>query len=275
MRLALMSDLHCEFEKPGIRKNGHPDRGPRLEALKKVRPDILVLAGDIEVGPRMVLDYVTQVSEFLKIPIIYVAGNHEFYKGDITSDLEELRLGFSAARSAGHKLHFLEREAVVIDGVRFIGATLWTDYALFGEERISEAMSEAMNALNDHRLITIGNRRFTPSDALRIHGETKIWLQQKLAQPHDGVTVVTTHHAPARGSIAPKYQGDLISAAYVSDLSDLILQYRPVLWLHGHVHDSFDYWSSSTRIVTNPRGYPMTSSTSENTAFHEVRIIKV
>ncbi|MEL3892115.1 metallophosphoesterase [Ferrovibrio sp. MS7] len=269
MRIALMSDLHCEFEKPGPRRDRHPDRGPSLSELKKQRPDVLVLAGDIEVGPRMALDYVSQVSEFLEIPIIYVAGNHEFYKGSLLEDIEELRLGAARHRDSGREVHFLEQEVAIISGTRFVGATLWTDYEILGADRATAAMSNAGECLNDHRLIALQGRTFRPIDALQIHETTRTWLEETLSHEFAGPTVVVTHHAPALGSIATAYKDDMISAAYVSDLSDIIEHYQPAAWLHGHTHFSFNYKIGRTVLACNPRGYPSrgSSRTQENGAF--------
>jgi len=264
-----MSDLHCEFEKPSPRRDLHPDRGPSLLELKKQQPDVLVLAGDIEAGPRMALDYVSQVSEFLEIPIIYVAGNHEFYMGSLLEDIEELRLGAARLRDSGREVHFLEQEVAIVGGTRFLGATLWTDYEILGADRATTAMSNAGKCLNDHRLITLQGRMFSPIDALQIHETTRTWLEEMLAQEFAGPTVVVTHHAPARGSIAAIYKDDLISAAYVSDLSDIIKQCQPAAWLHGHTHFSFNYKVGQTTVACNPAGYPSPHSTKsrENPTF--------
>ncbi len=82
-----------------------------------------------------------------------------------------------------------------------------------------------------------------------------VWLEQQFAVPHDGPTVVITHLAPARGSIAAKFAGSPLNACFVSDLEPQIRRWQPALWLHGHVHDSFDDRIGSTRVVTNPRGH--------------------
>ncbi|WP_428249811.1 metallophosphoesterase [Ferrovibrio sp.] len=275
MRIVLMSDLHCEFEKPGPRLSGHPDRGPSLIKLKKNLPDVLVLAGDIEVGPRMALDYVSQVSEFLDIPIIYVAGNHEFYKGNLLDDIEELRQGALRLQRSGREVYFLESTSVLIGGVRFLGSTLWTDYEIMGTDKSIAAMLNADEFLNDHRLIGFKGRTFQPIDALQLHETSRAWLEEALAEEFAGPTVVVTHHAPARGSIVSKYKDDLISAAYASDLSDMIKKYQPAVWLHGHTHFSFSYKIGQSIIACNPRGYTSSSMAQENTKFYEAYIVEI
>lgn len=277
MRIALMSDLHCEFERAGPRQGRHPDRGPSLVELKKKLPDVLVLAGDIEVGPHMALDYLSQVSEFLDIPIVYVAGNHEFYKGSLLDDIEELRQGALHLQRIGRSVHFLENASAVIGGVRFLGATLWTDYEVLSADQSFAAMSNAGECLNDHRLISFKGRTFQPTDALQLHETSRAWLEEALAEEFVGPTVVVTHHAPAQGSIAPRYKDHLISAAYVSDLSDMIEQHQPAAWLHGHTHFSFSYSIGRTTVSCNPRGYPLKSpeNVNENLTFIENLIVEV
>lgn len=275
MRIAALSDLHCEFEKPKPKADGHPNRGPSLYDLKMLRPDVMVLAGDIEVSPRMVLDYVAQVARFLGSIVVYVPGNHEYYKGDITWDTAELRKGFTDLRSNGTEAYLLNETSVVISGVRFLGATLWTDYALFGPGMIATSRAMARMKLNDHKLIAIDGKPFRPEDAHAMHVRTRSWLNEILRKQHSGPTVVVTHHAPAKGSIAPKYAEDPLTAAYASDLSSIIEEHRPELWLHGHTHDSFDYFVGKTRVVCNPRGYPSKNGQQENAFFRPDLILSV
>ena len=64
-------------------------------------------------------------ARFLDKPVIYVPGNHEFYHHDIAL-IDELKT------EASGNIHVLNDDQVVIDGVRFMGSILWTDFALFG-----------------------------------------------------------------------------------------------------------------------------------------------
>lgn len=76
-----------------------------------------------------------------------------------------------------------------------------------------------------------------------------------LHEPFDGRTVVVTHHAPHPDSVHPRFAGNLLNPAFASDLSALM---GPAdLWIHGHVHDSFDYQVNGTRVIANPRGYAL------------------
>src|SRR5690606_35705247 len=120
-----------------------------------------------------------------------------------------------------------------------------------------------------------------PEDALREHEQSRTWLSTELAKPYYGRTVVITHHGPHPLSVHPRYSGDATNAAFVSDLSELLKW--PQLWLHGHVHDSFDYRVHGYRVVANPRGYPCNAGSCErfrylefeNQNFNPALVIKV
>jgi Icc-related predicted phosphoesterase len=155
-------------------------------------------------------------------------------------------------------IHLLENDEVVLGDVRFVGATLWTDYALFGEAYLPLAMHAASKGLNDHRRITWTKEpwaRFRPQEALGLHRRSRGFIEKALAKPFGGTTVVVTHHAPHPRSVHPRHGDDLLSAAFASDVTAAIEAGQPQIWIHGHVHDSFDYCVGATRIVANPNGY--------------------
>ena len=230
MKVHVLNDLHIEFEE---------------FVPPPTTADVVVLAGDIGVG----LQGLHWAQErFPDRPVIYVPGNHEYYRYS-TELIDALRA------NAVQNMHVLNDEQVVIDGVRFLGSTLWTDFALFGEARKVPAMLEAQYSMTDFAVIGHEGRSFTPRDALRLHTESRSWLASMLTRPFDGKTVVVTHHAPSSRSIAQRFTGSLLSPAFASNLEDLMGEDRAVLWVHGHVHDSFDYSVDGTRVVCNPRGY--------------------
>jgi predicted phosphodiesterase len=234
MKLHVLSDLHLGFE---------PFERPRTDA------DVVVLAGDIA-RPSAAVDWARGFAR----PVLYVAGNHEFYGGSIDGTRAEL-----ARLCAGTEVHLLDDGELVLDGVRFLGTTLWTDFELFGlGEPMAAAMAEASRLLRDFSRIALGEVMgacFTPEDAALLFRRHARWLEAKLAEPHDGPTVVITHHAPSPASIHPRFAGSLLNACFVSDLERLAGADRAELWIHGHTHDSFDYRLNGTRVVCNPRGY--------------------
>ena len=249
MKIQLASDLHLEMInfKPGLSYTASSSRQflPKRIIGPVPGADVLVLAGDIADG-----DYACKLfadwQSGKRVPIIYIAGNHEFYGHPIDPTYAKLRAG-----AALNSIHFLENDSVVIDGVRFLGSTLWTDYRL--ELDPTQSMTYCEKRLNDHHLIRNGRHTFTTGDALARHELARAWLETELVKPFDGKTVVVTHHAPHPLSIHPRYIGNQLNAAFVSDLSDLMPCVD--LWLHGHVHDSFDYQVGQCRVVANPSGY--------------------
>ena len=238
MEMHILNDLHTEFE----------DFAPPVTDA-----DVVVLAGDIGVGMQGLRWAKTR---FPDKPVIYVPGNHEFYHHDIAL-IDELK-----AQAPVH-IHVLNDDRIVIDGVRFLGSILWTDFALFGEADKYFAMQTARQQMADFSIIQNHGRPFTPEDAIRLHSASRGWLASMLAQPFDGKTVVVTHHAPSSRSVHPRYAADLLTPAFASNLEVLMDGDRPALWIHGHMHDPFDYEIYGTRVVCNPRGYAPNALTAD------------
>lgn len=264
MRLQLASDLHLEFLArtfPGVRTISSAHQA-----------DVLVLAGDVGNGANAV-----ELFRDWPVPVIYVAGNHEGYGKSWPDVLEQCE-----QVAQGSSVRFLERGVVDFGGVRILGCTLWTDYRLCAAAEQSQLMANASSRLNDHRLIrNMDGSLFSPTDALREHEQARAWLAEELSTAYDGVTVVVTHHAPHPGSVHPRYAGDPLNAAFASDLSELMPGAH--LWLHGHVHDSFDYVVRGCRVIANPRGYARNVSSVarmedlvfENPGFKEALVLDV
>lgn len=236
MRVQLASDLHLEFVRGAL---------PQERLIAPAHgADILVLAGDIGSG----LQAIEMFGDW-PVPVLYVAGNHEFYG----FDFQTLRRDLSQA-ARGTSVRFLDNEVADFGGVRFLGSTLWTNYQMSPEVPRARAMELAERRLSDHVRIRHGDRYFSPADALAEHRRSRRWLEQQLCASYEGRTVVVTHHGPHPGSVHPRFDGDPLNAAFVSDLSELL--FGASLWVHGHVHDSFDYSAHGCRVVANPLGYP-------------------
>ncbi|WP_296592134.1 metallophosphoesterase [Methylophaga sp.] len=234
MKFQLFSDLHLEM--------GDSFIPPDSDA------DVIILAGDINTGLKG-LEYAEKLIKQFNKDVIYVPGNHEFYRYDIMILREEMQL-FAKAHP---KLHLLDNNMVTIHGVRFIGSTLWTDYALDGSRDKQKTMDFIGFYLNDHRLIKNGDQRFTPQDALALHIEAKSFLQLKLSEPFEGKTVVVTHHAPSLFCHHPDFEMDEMAAAFISDCDDL-LKYADV-WCFGHTHANVDMDINGCRVLSNQKGY--------------------
>ena len=235
MKIALMSDLHLSV---------HPMSPPAVAA------DVLVLAGDL-LRPAGAIEWARQ---FGATPTLFVAGNHEFYGGTLAGTMNDLRR--HAARSA---VRVLEKDARQLGRVRFLGCTLWSDYRLYDSpEQREQGLQQAGAMVRDFSRIRVApdySDLFTPALAQMLFDDSVAWLERQFAVAHDGPTVVVTHFAPARGSIATRFVGSPLNACFVSDLEPQIRRWQPELWLHGHVHDSVDYHVGRTRVVANPRGF--------------------
>lgn len=246
IRIALMSDLHLEFE-----------ASPGVDWTPTAGVDLVVLPGDVDVGVRAV-GYPERVARELGCPVVLIPGNHEYYGHDRPALLAALR---ETAATAEGVLVLDEDEALVeteVGWVRLLGCTLWTDYALFGPGRRAEAMSAARWRLTDHSEdgIRDGGGTLLPARAAELHAAAVAWLADRLSEPFAGPTIVVTHHAPSLRSLPQGRRQDPVSAAYASDLERLMLEVGPDLWVHGHVHHPSDYVVGQTRVVCHPRGYP-------------------
>ena len=245
-----VSDIHLEFSK-GKFKYPVP------------QCDVVICAGDISPGVAGIM----WAAETFDVPIIYVAGNHEFYgKRFLAKHYEKMN---NKAQELG--VHFLQNSTCVIDGVRFVGCTLWTDFNLMGNQPL--AMIQAQQTMNDYKQIHRDIKQpITAQDIWVEYTVSFNFLQDELAKPHDGPTVVVTHHAPSERSCEPKFSGHPHNSSYASNLDKFIEITQPALWVHGHVHDAQDYVIGQTQVIANPRGY---ASHDEQTGFDSNLIIQV
>lgn len=265
MKIAVCSDLHLEFG--------------TITLNNEKGADVLILSGDICVGNKLlpwddgILEgtvsnythkFFRHCCEQFK-DVVYVLGNHEHYNGDFAKTYDRIkdRLGYLK------NLHILENETVDIDGVTFVGGTLWTD--MNNEDPITlYHMSGMMNDFvcvdNSARTTSFKDQdgnfhtrtaRFTPEDAVEAHKKTLEYIRQVVEGKDNGTFVVVGHHSPSRGSTHPRYAHDTIMNGGYSSSLDFFIEDHPQikLWTHGHTHEPFDYNIGLTRVLCNPRGY--------------------
>lgn len=225
MKINYFSDIHLEFGSQNL-----PDNDA----------DLVIAAGDMGLAQQGV-EWLKQLDR----PVIYVAGNHEFYAQEYHEALASLRQNCAAAG-----IHFLEQDTWVWRNVRFVGCTLWADILADGPDK-AENLSLS---LNDFRKILYSYQPFGVESFYALHQQSRAWLESQLAQPFPGKTVVITHHAPSEWSWndSPKA---LKKLAYCSDLKPLLHEYEITAWFHGHIHSTADYRVAGARILCNPRGY--------------------
>ncbi len=276
-KILYFSDIHIEIRE----QDGRPGwidiqplaLGPDLTGFTGTA-GLAVLAGDIgRMRSRRnvsTLRYAEQAAAYLGCPAIVVPGNHEYYRGSF----EDERDALLAARVAG--VTVLDRgEARYHLGpgsLRVLGATLWTDYAVLGDPK--QGMLEAERTFEDHRLIARrGGGPFLPQDALAQHRLSRAWLAQKLAEPHDGPTLVVTHHVPHSAARNPVFGATSLSPAFDSDCGDLIdaaAKAKVVAWIFGHHHWSLGVDVGGVRLVSAQLGYP-----GENTAWNGPGMLQI
>lgn len=254
MKITLVSDLHLDI-------SGFMDMPGG---------DVLILAGDIceakvlrsefhetkivdrEPGKFPCYDFFHHVCPKYK-KVFYVMGNHEHYRGKFWKTKTELKSMMPP------NVSLLENEFEIYEGVLFVGATLWTDM----NKSDPLTLASMQNYMNDYKAITFqypqynAYHKMRPVDTVKMHYESKRYIEETVQAHPDLPVVVITHMGPTFESIDQKYKDDPISnGAYVSDLSELILDNENIkTWVHGHVHDPVDYSVGWCRVLCNPRGY--------------------
>lgn len=257
MKLHILTDVHLEFQK-----------WRRTWDIATVDCDVHVLAGDVSSGYTG-LDFA--LMKFTK-PVIYVCGNHEFYSQ------RPMQEWWRKAREkvAGSHVRLLENESLVVNGTRFLGCTLWSDYRLFGDARQEELGRYSEQNSNDFANIFLSRRgainqdadpyafgfirrrsgdRLTWKKVAEMHHLSREFLEAEVGKTGDwNETVVVTHHAPSINGIEdPAYPNDL-DASYASNLDHLIPKAN--CWIHGHVHRAREYTGKlGGRVIENARGY--------------------
>jgi predicted phosphodiesterase len=262
MKIALASDLHLEFNTITL---------PNTEGAR-----VLILSGDIvtayslydhpidkpvpadamkmgrnqgaAVRFREFFHHVNQEYDH----VVYVAGNHEFYHGRYPDAYKWIRDEMQNYSN----IHFLDKDHVEIEGITFVGGTLWTD--MHKSDPTTMQMIQGM--MNDFRLVRNsqrGYRRFLPVDTVIEHVATLSYIQKIVDSDPSKKYVVVGHHAPSALSVHERYKADhYTNGGYYSDLTEFILA-RPqiVLWTLGHMHDPHSYYMGETFVACNPRGY--------------------
>ena len=255
MNIQLLSDLHLE---------SNPNFVPQYAQ----GADVLVLAGDI--GSYQTNSSLTRmgIADFglgrfanWPCPVVFVPGNHEY-------DGQEFEAAHQRMQEVCQRLGFiwLEREVVMLQGVRFVGCTLWTDFdaltstqaaktpVTIGQQLVArdKAFRAASYALKKNHALINGQPML--AEGLRALGlKNQAWLRQALSVPTAEKTIVVTHFAPSLRSADPRYGINPGTAGFCNALDDLLPQAQ--LWLHGHLHCPLDYTVGGCRVVANPLGY--------------------
>ena len=249
MKIRLLSDLHLEFSQID------------LPVMENEHEQVLVLAGDIGIAKKYstYTSFLKEMSERFGL-VVYILGNHEHYDGSVKRSAGKI---CSNIKHEGLlNVEVAHNRTVKFGDTSFICSTLWSSF----KEGDPMVMYDVEYQMNDYRLIRTGTdeapylRKFKPMDAYEefLESVNFIFPEIEKEKAKGQKTVVVTHMAPSWNSIHEKYKTGPFSnlnGAYASRLEEDIFQTKPDLMVHGHVHDSFDYYVGETRIVCNLRGY--------------------
>ncbi len=255
MRLRVCSDLHLEAF---TGRNSESLTVDFLPPREEDAESILVLAGDISSKPDQLVSFIGYLEPRFK-HILYVPGNHEFYRNHYQKLNAELSAFFEknctkVTAACGDVIQ------VQIDDVIFILSTLWADGGKNAAEQIL-----VQQYLNDFRLIRYKDGTFTVPDMMCENALHVKKIKAALQANPDHKKVVVSHHLPSYRLCHPRFGTDC-NGGFASNLDSILASdYAPVLWIHGHTHDSIDTKLWNTRIVCNPRGYRGEWSTQFNT----------
>ena len=233
MKIQILSDLHLELGE---------------YVLPKCNRDLLIVAGDINTR-RKSDEFLTEQAKIS--PVLYILGNHEYYYEEFYSIIQYYK------SIKVPNLYLLHNSVFLLENIRFLGCTLWTDIKIRNN-------CEELNLLNsniyDFRNVKYRDSLFQVEKSVKIHQESVNWLYHELNKPFNGKTVVITHHMPSYKSIHNDFKGHPLNSAFASSLDNIMLKFKPDIWIHGHTHYNFDYFIGKTRVICNPRGFPHTKN---------------
>ncbi len=229
MKIQYVSDLHLEFKdnKDGLR---HMDTDA----------DILVIAGDLDVGPK-VFDHLVGLAKVK--PVIFVYGNHEFYNNKPTWKLK--KKGRLVAQF-NENLHILDKSLVVIDDITFIGATGWIDGSfqdidIFQYGKYMD-FHQVFGFASSHNIWGKDDREF---------------IHHAVATSKTKYNIVVTHFLPLTSCMSDTYENHPYNPCFANSWKWAIDTPKKIdYWIHGHSHEYFRQIIGETVFCRNPFGYP-------------------
>lgn len=261
MKIGIVSDCHIEFfeQSPSqLEQRSFQIKNNLKDA------DVILLAGDMHVGASRLLNWIR--TYFPNRPVCFVTGNHEYY-GDVKEQVDEEIHRYLENFLPDTPIKFLNRDTEYYeqaDGtkVRVIGATLWSDFDIFGPEYKQYQIENAQNGLADYKRIRRDTGALlTPNDTIGWFHEDLAYIKQQLSLPFDGKTIVMTHHSPSDkcstlAYLVRRQWTDGITGAFVSNLEGFIAEHDIDLWVSGHTHYDTDTVIHGTRLISSQGGYP-------------------
>lgn len=245
------SDLHLNCYAKAGAKLWTPKGDPKAD-----KKTALILAGDLWEGTRPLShadsSWIAPLAERYRYVII-VLGNHDYWG----ENLNKFPTKFKNMIKDMHlnNVYLLDDEAITLEGVRFVGGTLWTDF----NKLDPFTMWRAKDYMNDYRYIRKGEDygKIFAQDILNAHRKTKNAIFNNAKKDDEVKKIVcVTHHSPSFQSMAPQFAhlGDS-NGYYHSELGNEIVDTEIDYWIHGHTHNPTDYMIGNTRVINNAVGY--------------------
>jgi predicted phosphodiesterase len=259
MKIQIFSDLHLEFYDTMPELDYH-DEIPDMEA------DVVIAAGDLGTGT---MGAIWLRDRFPKSEVIYIMGNHEYYGSQLPGVRDDIKRCFQKTP----RFHLLENESFHLNGWHFFASTLWTDFNL--NENPEQAMRNAKSLMNDYRSIKYDDGMLEPIDTMILHHDSRRKLKTFLQKSDPKKSIIITHHSPLFESVEGSRIEALARSAYTSDMIQLIEEYQPAYWIHGHIHKTMEYKIGETTIIQNGLGYPQTANPACNPDFNPEYILEV
>lgn len=219
--LFLVDDLHLEGRPLEMQQQFALQLSSQLNACKSEgNTPILICAGDISEN-----DAGIEWASQFNVETIYICGNHEFWNNDYYEVIDTLK---EKVKQPGYgHVHFLHNDEVILHGIRFLGATMWTELGDSWAWSKRNYILKHFFSMADFRKITarkfyqnsakvdemfkllvkngvdpeqattlIANQSFNPLIQMEENAASVDFIENKIIEPFDGKTVVVTHHLP-------------------------------------------------------------------------------
>lgn len=281
--IRLVSDIHLDFDIDAFNRSkfkSTPENKATGEmgwlwtppAMEGDLDSTLVIAGDLWYERKFLTrkykngtSWMQNMAKQFKY-VVFVLGNHDYWKTNLSTEIEGIKKELSAQELTN--VFVLENRTLVLDNVKFLGGTLWTDY----NEHNIPLMMDAPNLMNDYKKMRQGLKygKAMPTHLYKIHKETKSYIFNNAIKDNpEQKLVVVTHMAPSEKSLEQRHIDNALpmNFLYVSNLEKEVSSSKIDLWFHGHLHEPVDYLLGTTRVISNPRGYVGEFSKSFNPEF--------
>ena len=238
MKLQIMSDIHSD------QRDDSPSFSKDVDAL--------VIAGDLTNNGKHLDHIFNRISSTTTVPVIVVLGNHDYYSYRYNSFRKAVE-DYKRVASKYSNIHILARETLELDGVNFIGATLWTDYDK------GRGICAAIAAMPCFKYLEVDDRLVNYQDILDEYKRDVAFIGDNMSDSLKNVVI--THHVPTFNFMPPKYRRSHVNGAFCTNLNDFILDNQPDVWVCGHTHTHFTGSIGDCTLYCNPWGYDFEGET--------------